>query len=848
MAEIKFLASEKERYENDKQLLKEIAEYYKTIGERQVLSRRAKIEKLYNLRLGVINPEDYIDYEEEVDALRDLGIEKIDPGLSFYGVIPNIVDSIIAEYGKRYNEYIISAINPEHSNQVLEEMSNQLRNELVTRAEEIFLMTEPTQEEYDAFRSGEKIQEYYRQDYRSTIEQWAQHQLELDQKRLKLENIESKLLEQVLTSNFPIVHVDYMGGNYITEVIEESKAFYIKSPYSEDLSESMLVGWFKESTVGSILNKYAEYMNEEDVARLASWTNAVTNTDFVFNNVKYTGNRLQYHESAQNLRAFKNFILGSSRYDEMDGDLVMETQMYFLLPRKYGVLTYRLNEEPAMQMEVSEDFKLTYMPRYDGEKKSENLIYGEHVDWHYKNELYRVIMIDVGDKAWRHKDITDRSEQVIWIFLDKNPIQYPATGLRFGIRIPVHGGPDNNHYAQTFSRVEKAGPDQHLYNWIKNRVQQLTATEVGKFLLLNQGLIPSESFDGSWGSNNLLKFAMVAHDNSIAPVDPSLANVGQQGQMTPGFGQVVDLTKSEEILQKLQIASIIKADIFEHFGLTREIMQGFSPDQSKESIAQSLEQSINQIQKLYDRVDDIATRLRETLLDTAQFIASQSDFVQITYTQPDGTRVIFPAITEDFMLHKLGLFIQNSKADATTLERIKGAVLTNNTTGADSLELSYMLASKSLPELFRKIKETRDRREIEEKARIDQEQQIVREQLAAQERDLNTKIEEENKRWMQEAELQVYLAQIKALGFANSNASEIADEIAKLEKINLDWSRFNSANEARDMTNEFKNEQLKRKTESDERSERLKEKIEMRKLELKEKEIEARNKRSEAIK
>ena len=829
-------------------MLKEIAEYYKTIGERQVLSRRAKIEKLYNLRLGVINPEDYIDYEEEVDALRDLGIEKIDPGLSFYGVIPNIVDSIIAEYGKRYNEYIISAINPEHSNQVLEEMSNQLRNELVTRAEEIFLMTEPTQEEYDAFRSGEKIQEYYRQDYRSTIEQWAQHQLELDQKRLKLENIESKLLEQVLTSNFPIVHVDYMGGNYITEVIEESKAFYIKSPYSEDLSESMLVGWFKESTVGSILNKYAEYMNEEDVARLASWTNAVTNTDFVFNNVKYTGNRLQYHESAQNLRAFKNFILGSSRYDEMDGDLVMETQMYFLLPRKYGVLTYRLNEEPAMQMEVSEDFKLTYMPRYDGEKKSENLIYGEHVDWHYKNELYRVIMIDVGDKAWRHKDITDRSEQVIWIFLDKNPIQYPATGLRFGIRIPVHGGPDNNHYAQTFSRVEKAGPDQHLYNWIKNRVQQLTATEVGKFLLLNQGLIPSESFDGSWGSNNLLKFAMVAHDNSIAPVDPSLANVGQQGQMTPGFGQVVDLTKSEEILQKLQIASIIKADIFEHFGLTREIMQGFSPDQSKESIAQSLEQSINQIQKLYDRVDDIATRLRETLLDTAQFIASQSDFVQITYTQPDGTRVIFPAITEDFMLHKLGLFIQNSKADATTLERIKGAVLTNNTTGADSLELSYMLASKSLPELFRKIKETRDRREIEEKARIDQEQQIVREQLAAQERDLNTKIEEENKRWMQEAELQVYLAQIKALGFANSNASEIADEIAKLEKINLDWSRFNSANEAREMTNEFKNEQLKRKTESDERSERLKEKIEMRKLELKEKEIEARNKRSEAIK
>lgn len=847
MSTIKFLASEEERFANDKAMLKEIVDYYETLGERQVLTRKARMQKLYNLRFGVLNPEDYIDYEEETDALKNLGIDKLDPGLSFYGVIPNVVDSIIAEYGKRYNEYVISAVNPEHSNSILEEMSNQLRDELVGKAEEAFLLTEPSEEKYNAFMQSEKIQKYYREDYRTNIEQWATHQLELDQRRLKLDDVEKKLLEQVLTTNFPIVHVNYFNGNYGVENIDEDSFFYIKSPHTDDLSLSMVAGWFKESTVGSVLNNWAENMKEEDVERLASWTNAITNTDFVFNNLKYTGNKTEYHESVQNLRAFKNLELGSSRYDEMDGDLVRETHMYFLLPRKYGVLTYRLDENPAIQVTVGEKFEITYAPRYDGEKIAENLIYGEHVDWHYKNELYRAIKIDVGDKTWRHRDIAKMSERSIWIFLDKNSIQYPASQMRYGIRMPLHGGPINNKYSQTFSDVEKAGPDQVLYNWFKNRIQQLTATEVGKFLLFNQNLIPSESFDGSWGQNNLMKFLLVAKDNSVAPVDPSMANVGQQGQMSPGFGQVVDLTKTEEILQKYNIAALVKTDIYEAFGLTREIMFGFSPEQSVESISRSMEQSINQVQTSFDRVDQISTMLRETLLDTAQYLASQGDMVQINYAQTDGTRVIFSTNTEDFLLHKLGLFVKNSKADANTLERIKQTVLQTNTMGADSLEMSLMLTAKSIPELFNRLKETKAAKMAEQQQLNLAEQQQMQMQIDANEKAAKLKVEEENRRWMANAELQVYLAQIKSLGFANSTAPEIADEMAKLEKINLDRDRFNSANEARDMINALKTDQLNRKTDADERSERLKERIEMRKLELKEKEIMARNKRSEAI-
>lgn len=842
---MKLLSSEKEKFANDKQLLKEIVEYFETTGERQVWEKEKKYTRLHNLATGVMNVEDYIDHKEELDTLLSQSISVEDTGLMFYPVIPNIVDSIVSEYSKRYTDYVVQAVNPEHTNEILEQLSSQLRDTLISEVEALFQGN--TQEEYDAFMQSDQVTKYFTKDYRSTIEQWANHRIQVDKRRLKVDQVEKELLKQIIITDTPCVHVDYLDGNYNIEVVDDKDLFYLKSPNVDDLSDSMMVGWFKYSTVSTIMNQYANLLKQRDLERLAAWTNQITDTDFVINNVKYTGNRLEYHESAQNLRAFKNLTMGTSRYDEIDVDLVRETHMYFILPRKVGKLTMITPDGQKVQEIVSEDFKVTFPPKYDGKKSEENLTFGEHLEWFYINELYRCIKLDVGHKTWKYKE-EENDERSIYVLLDKNPIQYPAKGLRYGIRIPVHGGPTTNKYTEIFSPVERAAPNQVMYNWIKNRIQQLIATEVGKFIILNQNLIPQESFDGSWGKNNLLKFFMVAKDTSIAPVDPSIANTGASN-LGNGFGQVVDLSKTQEVLEKLNVANAIKLEIFEQFGLTREFILGdYSPEQTSSSIAQGMQRSLSQIQKLYDRLDEIMVNTWETVLDTAQYLEIQDPTSQLSYTNPDGSRVIFKINTDKLLLHKLSLFIRNSAVDQQNLERIKNVIMASNTLGADTLELGTVITAGSVPELMANVKRIQENRQKQEQEKIQQQQQIQREQIQAQNEQLERRLQEERERFELEAEKDIMIAQIRSLGYANSEVDQIADEIEKLRKAELGWAKLKQVEDGRESMKELKEKAMTNNAELTEQQLRLKEKLEMRKLELKEKEIEARNRRSDAIK
>ena len=496
---------------------------------------------------------------------------------------------------------------------------------------------------------------------------------------------------------------------------------------------------------------------------------------------------------------------------------------------------------------VSEEFKVTFPPKYDGKKSEENLTFGEHLEWFYINELYRCIKLDVGHKTWKYKE-EDNDERSIYVILDKNPIQYPAKGLRYGIRIPVHGGPTTNKYTEIFSPVERAAPNQVMYNWIKNRIQQLIATEVGKFIILNQNLIPQESFDGSWGKNNLLKFFMVAKDTSIAPVDPSIANTGASN-LGNGFGQVVDLSKTPEVLEKLNVANAIKLEIFEQFGLTREFILGdYSPEQTSSSIAQGMQRSLSQIQKLYDRLDEIMVNTWETVLDTAQYLEIQDPTSQLSYTNPDGSRVIFKINTDKLLLHKLSLFIRNSAVDQQNLERIKNVIMASNTLGADTLELGTVITAGSVPELMANVKRIQENRQKQEQEKIQQQQQIQREQIQAQNEQLERRLQEERERFELEAEKDIMIAQIRSLGYANSEDDQIADEIEKLRKSELGWAKLKQVEDGRESMKELKEKAMTNNAELTEQQLRLKEKLEMRKLELKEKEIEARNRRSDAIK
>lgn len=854
--ELKMILTDKQKYGNDKKLVKNLVNYYEAMGFQQTFSKKERYEKLYNLAEGVINPEDYIKIEETdpdlFKALEGNQVEEV-ANLKFFPIIPNIIRGIMGDNDKKYTEYYASAINPEHTNLILEKLTTDLRGSLVESAQALFLAENPNpgEEEIKLFQESEKIRNYYNTDYRTEVELWANHTMNIEDEKYKMADIERQLLKQILVTEDPIVHVNYSDGNYYPEVKNEKDCFYLKSPNLDDYSESMMFGWFDYENLATVLNKVSNELDKEGIETLKHWVDNYYNPGFVINGLdKFrTGNRSELHESKQNWINFKTLEAGDQRrYGDVHNQLIRVTTMYFLLPRKVGKLTYKSGDVVYSDL-VDENFISTYKAVYDTrfkEKSEKTLLEGEHIEWFFINELWKAKKLDINLYSENYRETTPDTKS-IWLYLDRHEIQYPEHQMKYGIRIPVHGGAITNRYNRNFSITESIESWQEMYNWIWNRIQQLLATEVGKFFIFNQNIIPQESFDGSWGKHNLEKFYLVAKDTSLAPADDSITNMGQPSvQAHGGYGQVVDLDKTNEILGKANLARLVKEQAFLEVGMTPEFVYGdFSPKQSARSVAQGQQRSMTQIQHIFTRLGQVMQRLRSTMLETALYQTVNQPSVEISYLTRDQTRAIFSASTESFPLSTLAVYVKSNISEIEVIETIKQLMMTNNTLGADSLEIATMLTFKNIPELFNKLKTLKADREYQVQKQSEEENARLQATIEAQDRRTQAELAYQQDKDQLDREKDILIAQIRALGYGEGTPQEILDAARRAQ--DLKEQEFQHKQNYAQTVDEFKQKEFAQKEKNSKADRDLKELIELRKLELREKEIEARNKRTKVL-
>jgi hypothetical protein len=449
-----------------------------------------------------------------------------------------------------------------------------------------------------------------------------------------------------------------------------------------------------------------------------------------------------------------------------------------LVPKKVGVLTTVINGETFVT-EVDELFKVTLKPEYSTKvKDKEFLIAGEHVEWTYINELFQVVKLDLDFGGTYMSNESER--KTIWVKLAPHDIQFKHRNLRYGVRIPVHGGSELG-----WSITSKTKPWQKFYNYIWNRNKQLLSTETGKFLLLNQNLIPQTSYDGSWGEFNFLKAFLSARDISMMPIDPSLTNTGQNQSM--GFGQVVDLEKTGEVINKAQLANIIKQECYDSIGLNPQFLADISPYQSAKSVAAGNQVTVTQLQYLYSKHYDIMKAVRETMIETALFLTSKGEMRDLNYVQTDGQRIAFTLSTENTLMYDLGLFLSSDPADLINLEIIKQIAIQDNTMGSDAYEKMKIISSNTTTELAAFLKENSLKREDQVNQQRKHEQDMLDKQIAQQNQDIEKKLRNDNEQAQLDREFKLNEARIKALGYANDSADTISNEIKEMSeyKVNL---------------------------------------------------------------
>lgn len=777
---ISLLLSEEEKYKNDKKVLKELFNYYHRIGIGQMKARREEYEAYHDLANGKVRVSDFMN-TEEFDELKQL-----DPSIKFeedevkienFPIVPPILNRLEGTLDKKFIKFTVNASNSEAANEVLEARLDEVKSALIKQIEDSFAGVNISEEEKQG-AIQEKLDKYS-MDYKLEIEKWANHMMNIEDSKFNMNQLTRSLFRENMITESPFCHIECDGTYYYPEEIKASDAFFLKSRNAKDASEYTMFGWESYEDMPTILNKYK--LNQDQIKKIEKW-HGFSKTGFIPSNQEIFDHRDPIKVSLHN-KLTSDAIHNTTELADEQGlnphhRLYRVTNMYLLVPKKVVVLTTVINGETFTEL-VDDRFKVTNPPVYKYDKKDKkDLVSGEHVEFEYINELWKMKKIEFTFMS--PVMMQDNEFGPIYLFLDKNPIQYKHRYLRYGVKIPIHGGS-----LKGWSIVSTTYPWQRFYNFLGNRTKQILSTEIGRFAIISQQSIPQNSFDGHWGENNLIKFYLAAKELSLAPSDSSITNtnVPQNGQQ---FAQVVDLEKTTEAGNKLNLMRQIKLECYDSLGLNPTFMGEVSPNQSAKSQALNQEQTLTQVQFLYTRIIDLMRMVRETMLETALYLTSKGEYRELTYLNNDMQRVIFNLGVENTLLYDLGLYPQSDITDSIVLETIKAIVQNDNTMGSDALEKAIMIDSKSTPELIGKLKELQKKKDKEIEAQRKHEQEMQDKQLKANAEALQKQMDNDNLQKDLDRKADLVEAQVKALGYAEGTADEISKEILELRAANLD--------------------------------------------------------------
>ena len=398
-------------------------------GLKTVRRNARRLMKNYKLAKGIIDKHDYIieednEYGDLVDVLTKEDASALE--LKFYPIIPNVINTLVAEFAKRSTRVSYTGVDEFSYNEMLDAKKSQVEEVLLRQAEAKLasklqgMGMDINSEEYqqqtsqDAVKALPGIQEFYSRSYKSMVEQWAEHQHKVDVDRFKMEELEERAFRDMLITDREFWHFKMMEDDYDVELWNPVLTFYQKSPDNRYISQGQWVGKFDMMTVADVVDRYGWLMTEEQMSSLeliypvrsagypiqgyqndGSYYDATKSHDWN-TNMPSLGYR-QYTSMWDNSMYggdIVNWIMSENEdyYDLGNSNLLRVTTAYWKSQRKVGHLT-KIDDNGNVTVDIiDESYKVTDKPIYNLDlmknKTKDNLIFGEHIDWIWINEVW----------------------------------------------------------------------------------------------------------------------------------------------------------------------------------------------------------------------------------------------------------------------------------------------------------------------------------------------------------------------------------------------------------------------------------------------------------------------------
>ncbi len=790
-----------------------------------------RLLKNYKLAKGIIDKTDYIvEPDNEYKDLMDVLTKENDSALElkFYPIIPNVINVLSGEFSKRYNKVQFRAVDDRSYNEMLEQKKMQIEEALLADAEKklvekmIQMGMDPSSKEAqqqlapENIKSLPEIEDFFSKSYRSSVEEWATHQLNVDEERFKMQELEERGFRDMLIADREFWHFRMLEDDYDIELWNPVLTFYQKSPDQRYISDSAYVGKIDLMTVSDVIDKYGYLMNQAQLeslqriypARSAQYlVNGYQNDGSYYDatrshawNTNSPG--LAYRQYTSNYMAdpgrggdILNQILNESEDLVYFGDsnLMRVSTIYWKTQRKIGHLTKIEFDGEVTQEIVDETFKVTEKAIYDTSifknKSKDTLLQGEHIDWIWINEVWGGVKVGPNVPAmWKSSTSSEINPMYLGINRTKPgrlPFQFKGNNSLYGCKLPVEGRVFSDRNTRSTSLVDLMKAYQVGYNMVNNQIADILIDELGTVIMFDQNALPRHSMGEDWGKNNYAKAYVAMKDFQMLPLDTSITNT--ENAVNFQHYQTLNMEQTGRLMSRIQLANYFKQQCFDAIGINQQRLGGPVSAETATGVVNAMQQSYAQTEIYFvQHSDQLMPRVHQMRTDLAQFYYSTNPSVRLSYISTEAEKVNFTINGTDLLLRDFNVFATTKTNHRAILEQLKQMALTNNTTGASIYELGNIVKAASISEVTDILRDSEARIAAQRQEEMQQQRQMQEQQLQAQAQDAQMKAQLEQQEAEKDRQKDITVAEIRAAGYGagvDVNKNEINDYQDALKDI-----------------------------------------------------------------
>lgn len=383
-------------------------------------------------------------------------------------------------------------------------------------------------------------------------------------------------------------------------------------------------------------------------------------------------------------------------------------------------------------------------------------------------------------------------DKALYIGGDPIPCQIHGDSSLYDFVIPVSG-------FVGASLAERVQPYQMLFNLSINQLYNNAEKEIGKFFLGDLGFIPSEYKNMMDNKGALATFMNIVKSVSFMGVGNNETNGPHNPQMGSIYNQfgVYDLTNTEQIRSRMEMASWAYMMAYRMIGISEEAIGGSTRYESSTGVKQGVNATMLQTQTYFNDFDEFKKRTLDIHLAVAQVCQKEGFDHTVMYRNSDLSLAYVSLTDNDLSLRHLGVMAVSNSKKRLELENLKQYVLQTNTLGSDLLDMVRLMGANSNAEMTQIGRDSRKHQDKIRQSEYENQRDIIARQSESEQMAREDEHNKKKELLMMKGEYDLRGKGIIAAGNAARKESDaagiefvesMADKGIKEDKINNDFN------------------------------------------------------------